>query len=314
MSAQWIIVGARLFQFASTLVLFGSSLFYLYGFGVSSSGTPLRWAWPWRVLLIAAMTAFASTIFWVMGQTAMLTDDPKSAIDPASLWLVLSDTRIGRICLLRFGVIALSIATLFSMKARPWALWSVQAVLGGVLVASFAWSGHGARDQGWPGLLHLGGDVLHLLTAGVWIGALVPLGVLILHSHRAQSEEHARAAHVGLISFSGIGLAVVALLVLTGLINSWFLIGPSHWRALLTTAYGISLIVKLGLFGLMLLLAAANRFRLTPQLHIVLAGDGSMAAALRSLRTSVVTETVLALLVLGAVAFLGTLAPPVSSG
>lgn len=88
-----------------------------------------------------------------------------------------------------------------------------------------------------------------------------------------------------LVRFSAIGLSVVAALLLSGLINTWFLIGPSRWRSLLATAYGVVLLIKLGLFGMMLVLAALNRYRAAPALGAALDTRRSAQPALRALRT-----------------------------
>lgn len=95
--------------------------------------------------------------------------------------------------------------------------------------------------------------------------------------------------------------------------NGWFLIGPSHLGALWTTAYGGLLLAKLVLFGAMLCLAAANRYRLTPRLAEALNRSGGAAPAVTALRTSVMLEFALAVLVLAAVSWLGALMPPVGT-
>jgi putative copper resistance protein D len=77
---------------------------------------------------------------------------------------------------------------------------------------------------------------------------------------------------------------------------------------LLHSLYGWLLLAKLTLFGAMLLLAAANRWQLTPRLEAAAYG-GDAAAALRHLRLSLLVETGLAILILGLVAALGTLDP-----
>ena len=315
--SYWVVVAARLLQFASVLVLFGSSLFYLYGFNAGAANRPpRRWAWPSRILLIASFIALLATIMWVMAETALLSDDAKNAVDPEWLWTIVWGSQIGRVYLLRLTLLIVSFFAFWLLSA-PRIQWITQAILGGVLVASFAWSGHGVRDGGLAGGMHAGADVLHLLAAGVWIGALVPLSILILLSFQKQTREDALATYHGLEHFSGIGLAIVAVIVLTGTVNSWFLIGIERWRMLFTTPYGLTLVFKLALFGLMLLLAAANRFFLSPRLGYAVGNSGTAAdpiglkIALRSLRRSVFTETVLAFVVLAAVAFLGTLEPPI---
>jgi len=95
---------------------------------------------------------------------------------------------------------------------------------------------------------------------------------------------------------------VVALLV-TGLFNPGFL-------ASLASLYGRVLLAKIGIFGCMLMLAAANRFWLTPRLGADMQAGGGSRAPVRMLQASVVTETMLGLLALLAVAWLGTLQPP----
>jgi putative copper resistance protein D len=96
----------------------------------------------------------------------------------------------------------------------------------------------------------------------------------------------------------------------TGLVNSWFLIGLARIADLGASLYGQLLIAKLVLFVVMLILAAGNRFRLTPMLGSVLAGGEDPRQALQRLRRSVVAETLVGALLLGVVAVMGTLAPP----
>jgi putative copper resistance protein D len=177
-------------------------------------------------------------------------------------------------------------------------------------MASFAWTGHGAMDEGLAGLTHLVADLIHLGAAGVWLGALVAMAVLAMRRRVAEDPTAMQALHDGLKGFSGIGTAVVALLVLTGLVNSWFLIGLDHLGQILQSIYATTLGIKLLVFVAMLGLAALNRYRLTPRLGRGLV-DGAPASALDGLRTSIVMETAGGLVVLGLVAVLGTL-PPLS--
>jgi putative copper resistance protein D len=307
------LIGARFLQFSAALVLFGSPLFYLYGFesGAPPAAAPARWPWQRSVLLIAAATALFGAFAWVMAETASFSGDTSEAVSPAALWTVLSATRFGQACLVRIGLLILSLVASLSIH-RMKMLWIVQGLLGAAVTASFAWTGHGAVDRGLGGVVHLGGDLLHLLAAGIWIGALLPLAVLVLRSIRSQTPDDARATQFGLDRFSAIGIWVVSAIVLSGIINSWFLIGPSRWRALFATGYGVALLIKLGLFGMMLALAGLNRYRTAPALRATLHTQRSTQPALRALRSTVLSETALALLVLLAVSVLGTLAPPIS--
>jgi copper resistance protein D len=300
------------------LVLFGSALFFIYGFTAGATDPSSRLLrWPKQILLIAAIAGLAGVMAWVMAQTALISDHAADALDPFALSSILTETRFGRICLLRLVLLGTSIVILWCLP-RGTRLWLMEATLGGVVLASFAWTGHGAADEGFAGIVHQGSDILHLLSAGVWIGALVPLCILLLHGFRSQTQADARATYLGLESFSGIGPATVSVLLLSGLVNSWFMIGVSHWRELFTTGYGLSVVAKVALFCLMVMFAAVNRFWLTPRLAFAIGPPStsqrfdpiSLASAVRALRNSVLAETGLAMLVLAAVAYLGTLEPP----
>ncbi|EIZ78050.1 copper resistance d domain protein [Novosphingobium sp. Rr 2-17] len=166
---------------------------------------------------------------------------------------------------------------------------------GGIAVASLAWSGHAAAGEGALSAVQLGGDMLHLLAASAWIGALV-LFVAMLFAPVARPVDPARAV-AALARFSRIGSALVAILIATGLANTLFLASPRQWPIMASTLYGRLLIAKLLLFAMMLGLAALNRFRFVPSF------------ALARLRTSVAIELALGFAVLLCVGLLGTLDP-----
>ncbi|MEO8467209.1 MAG: copper homeostasis membrane protein CopD [Gammaproteobacteria bacterium] len=310
-----ILVGSRLLQFAGALVLLGASLFYLYGLKAGSLPLPAlqRRQWPQRTLTIAALAAAVGTVLWVMGETVLFSGELKDAFNVPAVWFVFSETRFGRAALWRVGLSLLSLAAPWFIK-RLKTLWGVQAALGTLVIATFPWTGHGAVHSGWPGAIHTAGDLLHLWAAGIWLGALLPLGILILNALRSRTSNDARAACHGLDRFSAIGSVVVVTLTASGLINGWFLVGPSNWGALFTTAYGVALLIKLVLFALMLAVAATNRLRFAPRLRYALDNNENRdtSAPLQALKTSVVMETALAALVLLAVGVLGTLPPPAS--
>ena len=109
-----------------------------------------------------------------------------------------------------------------------------------------------------------------------------------------------------LARFSGMGTLAVAVLMATGSINGWYLIGSV--RQIPASLYGQFLIAKLLFFALMLLLAAMNRFWLVP---VFVAGNTPQqkAKALLWLRYHVISEQLLGLAIIALVSLLGTLAP-----
>lgn len=212
------------------------------------------------------------------------------------------DTMFGQVLIVRLLLIT-GASILFARESSHVA-WRVAVVLSALAVATIAWTGH-ARNGVVAGPVHLLGDMLHLIAAGVWIGALVWLFLLLTPYTRAPR----RAIEHALAGFSGIGPSVVATLIITGILNSLFLIGPQSALSLWRKAYGLTLLIKLALFGLMFALAAVNRYRLTPRLAMA-ADGGSSEQALRAFKGTIAAETALAVLVLAAVALLGVLPPP----
>lgn len=301
------IVVTRLLLLASAALLCGSPLFYLYALDAPRTAAA---AWPRGLLLASNIVGLAAMIGWLMAETVALTGEPHDALRWSALASVVSETRFGTLAALRVIWLALSTTVaLIGLPSRR--LWLIQGLLGSVLLASFAWSGHGNLNQGAAAVLHLAGDVSHLLAAGIWIGALLPLSIVLLRS--LQPDSDARGTMLAIERFSTIGILLVGLLILSGLINSWYLIGPAHWRELYRSDYGRLLLLKLALFASMLGFASSNRWRWLPRLQRTATDRNLPTPALRQLCINVLCESALALLVFAAVALLGTLSPPVSN-
>lgn len=127
--------------------------------------------------------------------------------------------------------------------------------------------------------------------------------------HRSGDLLSERVLHQALHGFSGVGTAAVAVLILSGLMNSWFMVGIDQIGGLLTTPYGWLLLAKLVLFGVMLALATSNRFHLAPALASALDHPADLQLAILRLKRSLALETLVALALLAVVAAMGTLAP-----
>lgn len=212
-------------------------------------------------------------------------------------------TTVGQVLIVRLLLIA-GASILFARKSIGLA-WTTGVVFSALAVATIALTGHAKSGVIAGAGLHLLGDVLHLIAAGAWIGALAWLLLLLSPTTQAPRREVEHA----LVGFSGVGPGVVAALVITGLVNSLFLIGPQNALSLWRNAYGLTFLIKLALFVIMFALAAVNRYRLTPRLAMA-ADHGSSEQALRAFKGTIAAETALAVLVLAAVALLGVLPPP----
>jgi putative copper resistance protein D len=183
-------------------------------------------------------------------------------------------------------------------------LWPVALLLGLIVAASFAWTGHGAATEGAGRWVHLTADILHVVAALIWIGAVFAFAVLATRRIEGDAASQAALA-TALGGFARVGTLCVTALLVTGLINSVFLVSVEQVFSLGATPYGRLLAAKLAAFVAMLGLAALHRFRSTPALE---RGEGGLAG----LRLSLGAELVLGLLILALVGAMGMLAPPAS--
>lgn len=304
-------IGIRFALYVNLMLLFGLPLFGLYAFKgaerLQSNVLPLRSAVVWF-----AVAAIALSILSILAMTASMAGVALLEVDRASVNMVIAETPMGKAWQGRIAALLITLYFAIAMGGRKSPTWLVLMSLGSAAaLASLAWTGHGAASEGTAGTRHLIADIVHLVSAGAWIGALAALGALLFRPAHSMSEDHFRLTHRALEGFSVIGTVIVALIVVSGLVNSWVLVGPEHLLSMGVTLYGQLLIAKLVLFAAMLGLAAANRFHLTPAFDLSIT-DGGTVAAIRRLRLSVICETSAALAVLGLVAWLGTLEPPMS--
>ena len=176
-------------------------------------------------------------------------------------------------------------------------------VFAAALAGSLALAGHAGAGEDIEGTVHLAADMLHLVAAAAWVGALVPLALLF---HAANNGEAIAVAREATRRFSIMGMASVGTILATGIVNTYVLAGSIP--ALLGTEYGRLVLVKVSLFFVMVSIAAINRQLLTPRL--VQERDAADAAlALRRLRTNCLIEAGLGAIILVVVAILGTLPP-----
>lgn len=281
---------------------FGVAFFALLNPAVRSP-LPLR-----ITLAVTAVLGIILSAFSLAVMAASMAGVPLAQVDMADVTMVLTGMSLGTALLARVGGLAVVAISAIVVRRRP-ALALIAAVSGGaVAVASLAWAGHGVMDEGSVGWLHLGADIAHLIAASAWLGALVCLLLLVVRPLRRSDAAYLWTTHSALDQFSLIGTIVVAVIVVTGIVNAWLLIGPANVGALLGSLYGQLLIGKLVLFAAMLGFAAVNRYRLTPALASRIA-DGDHQSAIVRLRTSVALETGCAVAVFALVAWLGTLEP-----
>ena len=304
-------IGIRFALYVNLMLLFGLPLFGLYGLKGPErlQGNVL----PFRLMIIwLSATAILLSVLSIVVMTASMAGVELLQVDRESVNMMIYETPMGNAWAARIAALVVTLTVAIAIGGRKTPLWLALVSIGSAgALASLAWTGHGAASDGIAGTRHLIADIVHLLAAGAWFGALVALGALLFRPARKMSAAHLLLTHRALDGFSVIGTVIVALVVVSGLVNSWVLVGPSHLLSMASSLYGQLLIAKLALFGLMLGLAAANRFRLTPAFRQEIERGGTVPAISR-LRLSVIYETTAALAILALVAWLGTLEPPMS--
>jgi putative copper resistance protein D len=297
----------RLAQYSAASVLMGSALFFHYALPARGPGSAaeLRWAKP--LLALAAIVLFAANGIGLVAQTAVLAGSLADALTRESLLAVITQMDLGKAAVVRSAA-ALAAAIYLLLTPRDRRPWRAAGLFGALACATFGWMGHGAATEGGGHLLHLAADVLHALAAALWLGALAAFAGLVAAARQPFGRLAATAE--ALQRFSPFGIALVATLAVTGLVNAWFLVGTDV-AAALGDPYGRLLALKLALFAGMLALAALHRQRSVPALAAQIASRTlPQGDALASLRRSLLAEALLGFAVLALVAWFGTLPPP----
>jgi copper resistance protein D len=307
------LIFVRAVHFAATLSVTGVALFNVFvaqtvlrrpASPELRASVVRRLAWiAWIGLAVALLSGAA----WFVLVSASISDQPFETVlsDASVLQALLLDTDFGRDWLLRLPLIAL-LAGLLAADLREKQdsggfpkLAVVLAAAG--LAGTLAWAGHGIGGAGLGGRIHLAADFVHLIAAAAWVGGLLPLALML-----AAAGGSVTVLHTVSLRFSAYGIVAVAVLLLTGTINTWYLAGSI--RALTETHYGHLLLVKIVLFLAMLALATVNRLWLTPALTA--GGDETSARhALQQLRRNVVIEIAVGAVILVVVAVLGVTPP-----
>lgn len=229
-----LLVSARFVHFAAALVVFGAAIFPYYA--RVPANFPAR---------SATLGALASGLFWFGCVLISVTGDTAALLDADQISLVLFNTSFGQTWLIHL-VFSVALAALSFTR-----LSAVTTLAAAVNLISLSGIGHTATSQGIELLLHLASQTVHLVAAGVWMGALVPLWSVL---PTAPSEE--RITIVNRFKWAGYG--AVSLVLLTGLINTWLVthsVLPST-----TSTYGKLLLVKLFFVAALLLVALFNQF------------------------------------------------------
>jgi copper resistance protein D len=262
-------------------------------------------------LVVIFLTAFLG--LWV--QLATATRRPLlQALAPDTAWSLLTTTQYGRVWMIRMALMVLLGGVLWlhgrEQDGRDW--WALRLEVVGLAVSILvaqAWTGHSATGEGWNLAYRVTADALHLAASGVWLGSLPALFFLLTRAQRSDDPQAEQVAAEATRRFSALGLASMGLLLLSGLVNAWELVGTLP--ALVGTTYGRLLVLKLSLLLPLLAIAALNLLREKPRLlrSAPEQGDPGSRGAIRHLRRNVLGEVLLGCMILVVVGALGLLPP-----
>ncbi len=152
-------------------------------------------------------------------------------------------------------------------------------------------------------------DITHLLGTGLWVGALVPLALLLRAASREDGADSRPYAVLAARRFSRAALITMLLLMGSGVMNA--IVQVESIAGLAGTTHGRLLLAKLAVLVPILVLAAVNRGRILPALSG--SSDAVQRPVMRRLAAFVGLETVLALVLLALAAAM-TLTTPARHG
>jgi copper transport protein len=273
-------------------------------------GTSLRAV---SVALVVS-SAFGLLAIPVYLDFATANDSLRSVFDLGAVVPLFRVTAFGRsyvdmtLCFALFCIAAWISLWVDRPEREPRSVSELASVTGGLLGAAAVLAIPGAAGhagQTSPRGLSLFLDWLHLASGSVWLGGLAGLLILWLS---LPAGLRVAGLSVCVPRFSNVALPAVLALLATGTLAT--IIHMPALDALWDTGYGVAILVKIGLLGAAVLLAANNRLRAKPRL--IAAGErpelGPPAARLLGRMLS--GEALLVTAAVFTAAILSSLAPP----
>ncbi len=213
----------------------------------------------WAALMLALLTHMASLLV----EASLVSGVPLANLATSdAISRTLFDTRFGLLWIVRL-VLLVALGLALGIGWRLYATRLAASALGVGVLLTVSLGGHSAAVGG--GLpLALFSDWLHLICVALWVGGLFHfLAALITLWRSVPPENRTRWLAWMIPQFSAIALPATAVIALTGLYNSLLQIPAPG--ALIRTAYGETLTIKVALFGVMIAFGAINLLFMSPR-------------------------------------------------
>ncbi|KMS73555.1 transport integral membrane protein [Streptomyces viridochromogenes] len=199
-----------------------------------------------KLLRASWWTLLAATLALLVLRAPYETGEgPLGSLSADSLTSTLTG-RPGAVLVVRLGLLAVAAVYLVRLTRRrkPYG-WAGAALAVGL---TLTWAAGEHASAGIQVPVAMTSSALHLLATAVWLGGLTALLVTLYRAHLSPAA---------VTRFSRLAFASVAVLVVTGVYQSWR--GLGSWDALTGTAYGRLLTLKLLAVALLLGAAALSR-------------------------------------------------------
>ncbi len=227
-------------------------------------------------------------------ESAFIGSGWPDALDASTVVAVLLGTSVGNAWIVQAALALVLLAA--SVAPSDWRRVPLTVAAGAVL-ASLALTGHAVMQTGPLGLAHRANDALHVLAAGAWLGALLPLAMV---EQTLAGPSKSETADVALRRFSTAGHGIVAVILATGVANTFLVLG--HWPTDWASPYQAMLAAKITLVLAMICLAVLNRY-------VWLRRSATAPIAGRAVSRTIAAEIALGVTTIGLTSVFGMLEP-----
>ena len=230
--------------FAGLAIVIGGAFFVIFLWPSGRTSVPTR-----RLLLFGIELSFVATVGGLLLQGPYTSGGGLGDLFGDGGLSATLDTRFGRVWLARLVLlVVMALLLRLALRKGPRSRGEVVGVsiVAVLLAVTVAAAGHASAGR-WVPLAYVV-DVLHVLAMALWVGGLLAL-VLARHDDVAYPEVTER--------FSGVALASVVVIVLTGIVQTIRQVEPLS--ALWDSTYGAILIAKVAAFVVILGIASWSR-------------------------------------------------------
>ena len=167
---------------------------------------------------------------------------------------LLSSAITGVAIIVRLAALALAVPLSLALRRRmPGLRTAVYGVAGAIALGALAIDGHVATVRHLR-VLAAAGQMLHLLSAGLWMGAAITIAVCLVPAARARGRGGELAA--GVRSYAPVAIGAAAVTIVTGVIAA--VREVNRWYFLRWSTYGHLVVIKVVVVGLVLVVGAVS--------------------------------------------------------